>query len=280
MRIISFDVGIKNLSFCILNTDNPSSINIDKWDVINLCGDIKHICGEFKKDKQCSNIPKFYKNNDYFCKIHARNKSYLIPPIELTEKYLKKQKLKDLLVIADKYTILYEKNINKNALLEKIKEYINVFYFDIVAVSSKASHFDLIQLGINMREKLDAILYTDNNEQNIDKIIIENQIGPLANRMKTLQGMIAQYFIMKNYTDIVFYSASNKLKFFMCDDVKTYKERKKISITITTDILSQYNELTIWNVFFMKHVKKDDLADSFLQGLSYFIQNLYFILNK
>ena len=278
MKIISFDVGIKNLSFCILNTDNHSSINIDKWDIINLCGDIKHTCSEFKKDKQCSNIPKYYKNNEYYCKIHARNKSYVIPPIELTEKYLKKQKLKDLLVIADKYIILYEKNINKNALLEKIKEYKNVFYFDIVAVSSKSSHFDLIQLGINMRDKLDAILYKDNNP-NIDKIIIENQ-GPLANRMKTIQGMIAQYFIMKNYTDIVFYSASNKLKFFICDDIKTYKERKKKSITITTDILSQYNELNIWNVFFMKHVKKDDLADSFLQGLSYFIQNLYFILNK
>ena len=62
--------------------------------------------------------------------------------------------------------------------------------------------------------------------------------------------------------------------------LKHITREKKTSINITTDILSQYNELNIWNVFFMKHVKKDDLADSFLQGLSYFIQNLYFILNK
>ena len=32
----------------------------------------------------------------------------------------------------------------------------------------------------------------------IDYVIIENQIGPLAIRMKTIQGMIVQYFIMSN----------------------------------------------------------------------------------
>ena len=32
----------------------------------------------------------------------------------------------------------------------------------------------------------------------IDIILLENQISPIANRMKTLQGMIAQYFIINN----------------------------------------------------------------------------------
>ena len=39
MRIVSIDVGIKNLAYCIMEsspTDN--SFNIIKWDVINLCG--------------------------------------------------------------------------------------------------------------------------------------------------------------------------------------------------------------------------------------------------
>ena len=47
---------------------------------------------------------------------------------------------------------------------------------------------------------------------NIDCVIIENQISPLANKMKTIQGMIAQYFIMNNTKTIEFISASNKLK--------------------------------------------------------------------
>ena len=48
----------------------------------------------------------------------------------------------------------------------------------------------------------------------IDTVIIENQISTLASRMKTLQGMITQYFIMKNIPQIEFISASCKLKLF------------------------------------------------------------------
>ena len=33
-------------------------------------------------------------------------------------------------------------------------------------------------------------------------VIIENQISPIANRMKTIQGMITQYFIMKNIYNV------------------------------------------------------------------------------
>ena len=36
MKIISIDVGIKNLAMCILETNN-SSFDIKFWDVINLC---------------------------------------------------------------------------------------------------------------------------------------------------------------------------------------------------------------------------------------------------
>lgn len=32
-----------------------------------------------------------------------------------------------------------------------------------------------------------------------DRVLVENQIGPLANKMKTVQGMITQYFVMKQY---------------------------------------------------------------------------------
>jgi hypothetical protein len=48
----------------------------------------------------------------------------------------------------------------------------------------------------------------------ITHVVIENQISPIANRMKTIQGMLAQYFIMNN-TDIhiEFVSSANKLKF-------------------------------------------------------------------
>ena len=37
--------------------------------------------------------------------------------------------------------------------------------------------------------------------ESITHVFIENQISPIANRMKTIQGMLAQYFIMKSNID-------------------------------------------------------------------------------
>jgi hypothetical protein len=49
----------------------------------------------------------------------------------------------------------------------------------------------------------------------ITHVVIENQISPIATRMKTIQGMLAQYFIMKNDNIVVeFVSSANKLKQF------------------------------------------------------------------
>ena len=100
----------------------------------------------------------------------------------------------------------------------------------------------------------------------------ENQIGPLANKMKTIQGMISQYFIMKNNNiHIDFISATNKLKDFIKDTTnKTdYKERKKLGIQITTQLIKSEDRFNKWSSFLDKHNKKDDLSDCFLQGLWY-----------
>ena len=116
------------------------------------------------------------------------------------------------------------------------------------------------------------ISYRSKEIQNVDQIVIENQISPIANRMKSIQGMIAQYFIMKNITNIDFVSSSNKLKEFIGDQKTTYAERKKIGVNITKDILAK-NPLNMdWLPFVSKHKKKDDLADSLLQGL-WFLRN-------
>ena len=52
MRIISIDVGIKNLAYCILEQNNDI-YNVIQWDVINLCGEVP-LCN-------CSLKPKIIK---------------------------------------------------------------------------------------------------------------------------------------------------------------------------------------------------------------------------
>jgi hypothetical protein len=107
---------------------------------------------------------------------------------------------------------------------------------------------------------------------NIDYILIENQIGPIANRMNSIQGMLTQYFIMKGLYNIKYVSASNKLK-NLIEKNTSYSERKKQSILIAKDILIQKNIDKKYIDFFESHSKKDDLADSLLQALWFIKEN-------
>ena len=84
--------------------------------------------------------------------------------------------------------------------------------------------------------------------------------------MKTLLGMIAQYFIMYDINDIHFISASNKLKDYIHTKT-TYAERKSKGIEICEEILVNNHQFSENLEMFGAHKKKDDLADCFLQGL-------------
>lgn len=156
-----------------------------------------------------------------------------------------------------------------------------------------AHDLDLITYGRNMMQHLDAILYDSSSssssssasQHTIDMMIIENQISTLASRMKTLQGMITQYFIMKHIPHIEFISASCKLKLFTdvsldtdanadtmtCVDASTYADRKKSGITVCRSLgeisRKRNSDYAKWMSVFENHKKKDDLADCFLQGL-------------
>ena len=106
----------------------------------------------------------------------------------------------------------------------------------------------------------------------VTHVIIENQISPIANRMKTVQGMLAQYFIMKN-TDIKidFVSSANKLRIFTVKtpekkeetDKQKYKQHKNDGIFYTNQILEKNEWLAEWRKSMIESKKKDDLADCF-----------------
>jgi hypothetical protein len=265
MKILSFDVGIKNLSYCAIEMIDKNLKIID-WQVIDLCNE-KSKCIEIKDGKQCIKPAKYSKNNEFYCQSHSKKKMYEVPPDNLREKTLKKMKIDELKHIASELNIIVDKPFTKNKVLEKINEYKSTKYFDIIS-NLKASEYNLVELGINLRDRLDDILNLDN----IDVVLIENQISPIANRMKTIQGLFFKYLIMRGIKNIIFYSASNKLKTFIGSDKTNYSERKQLSIDYTKQILTKNITLTESYDFFSSHKKRDDLADSFLQGLSYFIQ--------
>jgi len=266
MKLLSIDIGIKNMGVCLFETDDNKQFNIIEWDILNLLC-VHKCCFD---NNSCDKPIKFCKNNLYYCKAHAKkNDHYYIPSEEIQNIHkMKNSKIISLYELCDKYEIPYETPINKSDLYEKIVSHINNKYFDAYE-QENCNDIDLISVGININSKFNEFF---KHHSDIQYIIIENQISPIANRMKTLQGMVAQYFINNKITNIKFVSSFNKLKLFSTQKL-SYREKKKLGIDITTKFLHDCSHLQHWSSVFLQSKKKDDLADSFLQGYYYLINN-------
>jgi hypothetical protein len=267
MKLLSIDVGIKNLSICLFELELTSQLKVIKWDNINLSEKIESNCIEVDKNGLCNKPAKYVKDGKCYCLKHSKLHNFLHPSLELKSAFLNKQKLQSLVEIANKYKLEYDKPAKKANLLDTINEFINQNCYEPV-IKPNATKVDLVTIGRNLQHKMDDIL--GEHLSTINKIIIENQIGPIANKMKTIQGMISQYFIMRNNDiQIEFVSASNKLKNFLPENKIDYKQRKKLGIQACLELLNNDFRFKEWETFVSKHGKKDDLADCFLQGLWY-----------
>ena len=260
MKVLSIDIGIKNMAYIIIeHKEDSENFEIIKWDIINLCNIVPNC-----SNNKCSCKAKFSKNDRFFCKKHTKNEEYKIPTINT--KTLVKQNMKTLINIAEENSIVFDKSYSKQELLKTIEDYVYNNCFDIIE-EINANNVKLIDLGISLKLECNK-LFEIIDLFSIDMIILENQISPIANRMKTIQGMITQYFIDNNNHNIEFISSINKLKFFLNNEKTTYNERKKKGILITKELLEKKNKNAEIE-FFIKNSKKDDLADCFLQAIYY-----------
>lgn len=364
MRIISFDVGMKNLAYCIFSISNTIAftgasatdlihhIHIERWDVIDLrfepnlsTSTTSEVAPPPPPKRTCNNDNKLAKwmlflgqqsaqtppsqpsSVVLYCAKCAERSKYKTPsreilPIQRKPELLTKKKLGELMDIKANVcsagssqsleaAATTNLKVRKSDLIEEIKtmmsrDFMEPFdeqkysnYISGIAPTTGAAttkpkkanytyahDLDLITYGRNMMKHLDVILAECSGP--IDMMIIENQISTLASRMKTLQGMITQYFIMKHIPMIEFISASCKLKLFtntplsqhedatadndeLCIDASTYADRKKSGIAVCRSLgeisRKHKSEYAKWMPLFETHKKKDDLADCFLQGL-------------
>ena len=158
MKILSFDVGIKNLSFCLLNDDV-----IEDWGILNICTD--DICDHCTKDgKQCDKSAKFVCDEFKVCPAHKKLKSYTDKKFKkvskkknpmldqgkcIVEKLQKKEHFLDVdLVVIENQPAL------KNPTMKSIQMMI-YSYFLINGVCSSDSKVTNIEM-INARNKLKA----------------------------------------------------------------------------------------------------------------------------
>jgi hypothetical protein len=269
MKILSIDVGIKNLALCLLEK-NADVTSILYWNVLNITTTeevvppSKTLCSI----TPCTHPAKFAGGDTYYCTRHAKQCERHMP-LDKPPAW-KKLKVDDMTALATQWQVGLQGCANKTDTMQRLQQFhVEKFlqpYEQPASGATAVKDIDLVQLGINLVTILDRETDMAQHIPTLDAIVIENQISPIANRMKTIQGMLAQYFIMRGNPKVHFVSAANKLKGY---DVSqdTYGDRKSASVQIVKDFLAK--SAPNWSAFFASHKKNDDLADSFLQGQWY-----------
>lgn len=297
-KVCSWDVGIKNLSYCILEKEE-NNVKIIDWGIINIADTTLTdlVCsGVLKNKSKCNNKCKVYLDNDNIFGYCNQHRTQYNPFTENWEdNYIKEYsgeircghifpKKKDMcskkgyfitndnIVYCKQHTKQFIKKITDKLSLKKIK-------------TDKCTDADMAILTTRMYNKLNKLPQL----LQVHEVLIENQPVKKNPTMKTVASVLFGYFVFNGIVnkdktnstifDVKFASPTNKLK---VDKNKTktelakgknssqkYSIGKKLAKEYCITLVSKMNTTnnpTKWNTFFNKHKKKDDLADSFLQG--------------
>lgn len=285
--ILAFDVGVINLSYCLLTKNNNDLWCILEWDIIDLTNrnEQKCYCGGNAKFSNITN-----NNTKYYCKKHSK---LINTDLKLFENYYE--------INNDKSNkCSYKNECLKNAKYKNINN--NHFYCNVHAKqlykndcnclqlkpfkfkNSKLLDFDEVQYNLivelEKREKLLTANY----------VIIENQPAFKNPNMKTIASTLYNYYLIRGIVDknkynvnsnilqIKYVAPSNKLKIVNEEDSKNliklkkdkpklYKLTKELGIKYCNDLIK---DLTEQLLFFNNNKKKDDLADAFLHGVYFY----------
>lgn len=303
MRVVSFDVGIKHLAYCVVewneSDDMKNNLKIHSWGIINLVEsqnkDDAPLCHCF--DEKCSSKVKSYievsTNKYYFCNKHFTKREILLkdtidPFLEnkweqLYDVKCCKCNIPDGEQKKSKKSYYMNKTINMTLCNTHYKQFINNINKSTKKVHSikKKNVNDLTTYDL----KLQLIKCFDERKEiflkGIDMVLIENQPAFKNPKMKAISDTLYTWFMVRGIVDkdinnasigdIKFISPSNKLREFDqklildADESKKYKVTKKLSIENTKSMLMSYG-LNEWVKYMMSYDKQDDLADSFLQG--------------
>lgn len=248
MRLISFDVGLRNLSYCILEGSSRRDLRITGWDLIDVMAEIgghdKPLCYKCKKPA-C-----WQKSGDqaYACSRHRGQNGGVTTKSELGKK--SKEELQSL---ALQHGI--PGRLKKELVDGLFKSLSAGVWKRCVKSAKQCSVVDLapaIHQSLSSRKEL----WKDAN-----LVVFEQQPDK---RMLCVQGMLQMWFTTQGYR-CKGVSAVHKLTNTVTleDATKTYKGRKKTGIVHAQELLPTESLKT----FMLKHPKKDDLCDAFLQGL-------------
>ncbi len=288
--VLSFDVGIVNLAYCILKKKDNKQFEILKWDIINI-DDNKLTCShKNKNDKICDSNAKFSLNEEYYCTSHYN--SFMKSFNKIYEKENILTKLEDNLkekCCENKCKSLCEYNLNKKNYCSKhIEKNKKEYYANNTPkkIKNQNSNYKSINnLSSILFKKLDIL---KNDFLKVDEVLIENQPSLINPTMKTISALLYSYFSIRGIIDkstnsstvkeVHFISPQNKLKINKETTDKTLDKNKDLKkreeYILTKDLGKKYCRCLVekekkYTDILDSHKKNDDLCDSFLQGFYY-----------
>ena len=263
---IGWDIGIKNLSYCILDIKG----NIKEWDIIDLTGldscDFKCAC--LKKNKEPCGKGASYINKlntgEFYCKTHVKNKEE-----------------KDIIELFKCF------KCKRNAKKRHIET--NTFY--CLNHTDKDKEYDTIIVKNIAKEKLNVLgnilikkLNSKPNILDVSHVVIENQPVLKNPTMKSIQMILYTYYLMNFQSNptklnINLVSANTKLKFNLDSDsikkVKQIKNKYQKNKKLAIEYCKYFINDTEWMNYFNNYTKRDDLADSYLL-IKYYLKKVVF----
>jgi len=260
MRIISWDVGIKHLAYCIIDKKDDN-FKIIEWNNIDL-SDKEKICCICKCKAKKYVINNILNKNEYYCCRH-----YKIKFTKSKQKCMKccKKAIKE-------YNEYAWCSNHQNSVVNKIYKKIK-----IKNIKKKSCMKIQIDKLIN---RLYKKLNMNNNILNTDEVLIENQPSHKNPTMKTMSIALFSYFIIKgiekkiNYS-VKFIAPSSKLKICLNSSKIINKANNKYKMTKLLGMEYCKALITIKDKAYLESFKKgDDLCDAFLQGFKYLFSPL------
>ena len=117
MKLLSVDVGIKNLALCLFHVESKEQYEIANWNVVNLCNEkaVNCSCGKpanymysamYNEANNKENIES--PNQIYCCKKHSKDSGLSIIPVDLELNKLKKKKIHDIKTILSTHQIEFD----------------------------------------------------------------------------------------------------------------------------------------------------------------------------
>lgn len=314
MIIISWDVGVIHLAYCVIKYKKSKTEILD-WDEINLIDDDQinlSCCGHMKTTKKNPNDRVCGKKASYyfqppgcehpigFCKTHLNQHT----------EYWSINKTKNLFKISSKnnpcqflkktgktcgckskyrYTNnenIYLCNVHyKSYLQKKTKEYTPQLIKNLIV-----KKYPTNKLQINLINKLDK-LAKHFGKLGVNQVVIENQPSMKNPKMKSIANTLFDYFLIRGYIDksnyldvdlVRFMCPSNKLKVNNNNTLEVFKTNKnsKKKYKLTKELAIQYTKQLLKDEpiqleILDLHKKKDDMCDAYLQGLYYLLFVLY-----